>query len=70
MAKESLMQEVSGRYEYIGDIYTVKAQELSPDESASLFIYKHYESSRQGVDTWYKFDPAGKITISSEAPVS
>ncbi len=70
MAKESLMPEVSGCYEYIGDIYTVKAQELSPDESASLFIYKHYESSRQGVDTWYRFDPAGKITISSEAPVS
>ena len=70
MAKESLMPEVSGCYEYIGDIYTVKAQELSPDESASLLIYKHYESSRQGVDTWYKFDPAGKVTISSEAPVS
>ena len=66
MAKRSLMPEVSGCYEYIGDIYTVKAQESSPDESASLLIYKHYESSRQGVDTWYRFDPSGEIASSRE----
>lgn len=66
MAKEPSMPGVSGCYEYIGDIYTVKVQESSPDESASLLIYKHYESSRQGVDTWYRFDPSGKLASSRE----
>ena len=68
MAKRSLMPEVSGCYEYIGDIYTFKAQESFPDENASLLIYKHCESSRQGVDTWYRFDPSGKLASSREIP--
>lgn len=66
VAKGPSMPEVSGCYEYIGDIYTFKVQESFPDENASLLIYKHCESSRQGVDTWYRFDPSGEIASSRE----
>ena len=59
-----------GSYEYIGDIYSMTEQEKIPDESGALLIFKHFENSCQSIDTWYRFDPAGKITISSEAPVS
>ena len=52
----------SGWCEYIGDIYTVKEHGSVPDECASLLVYSHYECSTYGLDTWYKLEPAGKIT--------
>lgn len=54
-------------FEYIGDIYAVKERDTVSDESASLLIYLAFSSDFYGVDTWYRFDPAGKIaTFSSE----
>lgn len=50
-------------YEYIGDIYTVKENTHIPDEYASLLLYRHYEGSSFGTDTWYKLEPTGKITV-------
>lgn len=47
--------------EYIGDIYTVKADDLIPDADASLIVYSHYESSSFGMDTWHKLDPNGNL---------
>ena len=47
--------------EYIGDIYAVKRSEFSSDESASLLVYSHYECHAYGIDTWYEFDPTGKV---------
>lgn len=49
-------------FEYIGDIYAVKARDTVPDESASLLIYLAFSSDFYGVDTWYRFDPEGEIT--------
>ena len=49
-------------FEYIGDIYVVKERDSVPDESASLLIYFVCTSGFYGVDTWYRFDPEGKIT--------
>ncbi len=54
-------------FEYIGDIYAVKERDTVPDESASLLIYLAFSSDFYGVDTWYRFDPDGKIaTFGSE----
>lgn len=50
-------------YEYIGDIYAVKENAHIPDEYASLLVYSHYEGSSFGSDTWYKFEPTGKLTV-------
>ena len=48
-------------FEYIGDIYVVKENDAVPDESASLLIYFVFTSDFCGADTWYRFDPDGKI---------
>ncbi len=49
-------------FEYIGDIFAVKENELTSDEYASLLVYSHYEGSCFGADTWYKLDPDGRVT--------
>lgn len=49
--------------EYIGDIYAVKENDAVPDECASLLVYFVWTGDSHGVDTWYRFDPDGKIEI-------
>ncbi len=55
--------DINGKwYEYIGDIYAVKEKDIVPDECASLLVYFVCIGDSHGGDTWYRFDPDGKIT--------
>lgn len=52
----------SGRWkEHIRAIYSVKESEFVPDEYASLMICLTFVGDSRCFDTWYKFDPTGKI---------
>lgn len=48
--------------EHISAIYSVKESEFIPDEYASLMVCLAFAGDSHGSDTWYKFDPTGKIT--------
>lgn len=50
-------------FEYIGDIYAVKENDVVPDECASLLVYFVCMEYSHGVDTWYRFDTDRKIEI-------
>ena len=53
----------NGRWkEHISAIYSVKESEFIPDEYASLMVCLAFAGDSHGSDTWYKFDPTGKIT--------
>ena len=51
--------------EIIGPIYTAKASASIPDEYASLLVCLTFVGSSHTDDTWYKFDPTGKLTTNS-----
>lgn len=51
--------------EGIGPIYTVKESESTPDESASLLVCLTFYGISQTLDTWYRLDVAGNITVFS-----
>ena len=53
----------TGRWkEHISAIYSVKESKFIPDEYASLLVCLTFTGDSHGSDTWYKFDPTGKIT--------
>lgn len=52
-----------GRWkEHISAIYFVKESKFIPDKYASLLVCLALAGDSHGFDTWYKFDPTGKIT--------
>ena len=51
--------------EIIGPIYTAKASVSIPDEYASLLVCLTFVGSSHTDDTWYRFDPTGKLTTNS-----
>ena len=54
--------------EHIGTICAAKEHIAVPDKRASLFVCSTYVGDSFSVDTWYKLDPAGKITTLSLHP--
>lgn len=52
----------NGRWkEHIGTVYSVKESESIPNEYASLMVCLTFVGDSHCSDTWYKFDPTGKI---------
>lgn len=54
--------------EHIGPVYAAKEHLLIPDKQASLFVCSTYVGDSFSTDTWYKFDPDGRITTLSLHP--
>lgn len=54
--------------ERIGPVYAAKEHLLIPDRQASLFVCNTYVGGSFSADTWYKFDPDGKISTLSLHP--
>lgn len=53
----------NGRWkEQIGAVYSVKESEFIPDEYASLMVCIAFVGDSRSFDTWYKFDPTGKVS--------
>lgn len=53
----------NGRWkEHISAVYSVKESGFIPNEYASLLVCLAFTGDSHSSDTWYKFDPTGKLT--------